>query len=178
MGLAVAGRNILTLKKLTASAQIVLMLLATKQNPFISSAARGFFREMLHNAQAVREAVDSSRDLLHGVLASIQAAASNRISDVARVLTVLSGVLLPLTLITGIYGMNFENMPELAWPYGYFGVLGSLAVVAGGLLLTFRHFGWLKGVSSLSRSSQPPPLPTAQPSAQQSPGRGDGPTDA
>jgi magnesium transporter len=178
MGLAVAGRNILTLKKLTASAQIVLMLLATKQNPFISAAARGFFREMLHNAQAVREAVDSSRDLLHGVLASIQAAASNRISDVARVLTVLSGVLLPLTLITGIYGMNFENMPELAWPYGYFGVLGSLGVVAGGLLLAFRHFGWLKGVSSLSRPSQPPPLPAAQPSAQHSPGRRDGPTDA
>jgi magnesium transporter len=160
-GLAIAGRNILTLKKLVASAQIVLMLLATKQNPFISTDARGFFREMLHNAQAVREAVDSSRDLLHGVLASIQAAASNRISDVARVLTVLSGILMPLTLITGIYGMNFENMPELGWQYGYFTALGSLAVVAGGLLLLFRHFGWLRRVSSLDRPSQAPKVPEA-----------------
>lgn len=164
-GIAVAGRNILTLKKLTASAQIVLMLLATKQNPFISQDARGFFREMLHNAQAVREAVDSSRDLLHGVLASIQAAASNRISDVARVLTVLSGILMPLTLITGIYGMNFQNMPELGWKYGYFTALGSLGVVAGGLLLLFRHFGWLRRVSSLSRPGDGPDFPTPRSAA-------------
>ena len=176
MGLAVAGRNILTLKKLTASAQIVLMLLATKQNPFISSAARDSFREMLHNAQAVREAVDSSRDLLHGVLASIQAAASNRISDVARVLTVLSGVLLPLTLITGLYGMNFQNMPELGWRYGYFAVLGTLGVVAGGLLLLFRHFGWLKGLSSLSRPSKAPSVP--MPRAGEPPSPRDGATPA
>ena len=163
-GLAIAGRNILTLKKLTSSVQIVLMLLATKENPFISAAGRGFFREMLQNAQAVRDAVDSSRDLLHSVLASIQAAASNRISDVARVLTVLSGVLMPLTLITGIYGMNFENMPELSWPFGYFAVLGALGTVAGGLLLLFRHFGWLRSVTSISRPSQEASAPVPGPS--------------
>jgi magnesium transporter len=170
-GIAVAGRNILTLKKLTSSAQIVLMLLATKQNPFISSEARSFFREMLNNAGSVREAIDSSRDLLHGVLANIQASAANRTSDVARVLTVLSGVLLPLTVITGLYGMNFENMPELGWRYGYFTVLGTLGVVAGGLLLLFRHFGWLRGVSSLSRPPQTSSVLGAHGSSSKKPSR-------
>ena len=154
-GMAVAGRNILTLKKLTASLQIVLMLLATKQSKFISSEARGSFHEMLQNAHAVREAVDSSRDLLDGILVSIQAAAANRTSEVARVLTVLSGILLPLTLITGIYGMNFEHMPELKWRHGYFLSLGSIALVGLGLFLLFRRLGWV----GTGRSRRRPPGP-------------------
>ena len=91
----------------------------------------------------MREAVDSSRDLLHGVLASIQAAASNRIADVARVLTVLSGVLMPLTLLTGIYGMNFENMPELKSRYGYITLLSVMALVVAVQLYLFRSKKWL-----------------------------------
>ena len=142
-GIAVAGRNILTLKKLAASVHIVLMLLATKRSRFISDDARGFFQEMLQNATSVRAAIDSSRDLLDGILVSVQAAAANRTSEIARVLTVLSGVLLPLTLITGIYGMNFENMPELKWRYGYFITLGEVAVVGLGLFLLFRRLGWV-----------------------------------
>jgi magnesium transporter len=142
-GLAIAGKNILTLKKLTASVQIVLMLLATKANRFISPEARVFFQEMLQNAQGVRAAVDSSRELLDGILVGIQAAAASRTSDIARVLTVLSGILLPLTLVTGIYGMNFEHMPELVWRYGYFMALGTLVGLGMTLFLLFRHFGWV-----------------------------------
>jgi magnesium transporter len=152
-GIATAGRNILTLKKLTASLHIVLMLLATKRSPFISNDARASFQEMLQNAQAVRAAVDSSRDLLDGILGAVQAAASNRTSEVARVLTVLSGILLPLTLITGIYGMNFENMPELRHPQGYFITIGALAIVGLTLFLIFRRLGWVGTGRSLSRHS-------------------------
>ncbi len=140
---SVAGGNILTLKKLVASVHIVLMLLATKRSPFVSAEARASFQEMLQNALAIRAAVDSSRDLLDGVLASVQAAAANRTSEIARVLTVLSGVLLPLTLITGIYGMNFEHMPELQHPSGYYYVLGFMGVLAICLFLGFRRLGWI-----------------------------------
>ncbi len=138
-----AGHNILILKKLAASLHIVLMLLATKRSPFISNEARASFNEMLQNALAVRAAIDSSRDLLDGILATVQAAAANRTSEIARVLTVMSGVLLPLTLITGVYGMNFQHMPELRWELGYFGVLGVMAGVALSLLIVFRRLGWL-----------------------------------
>ncbi|HET7747609.1 MAG TPA: magnesium transporter CorA family protein, partial [Vicinamibacteria bacterium] len=141
--IAIAGTNILTLKKLVASIHIVLMRLATKRSPFISNEARASFNDMLQNATAVRAAVDSSRDLLDGIVGSLQAAAAARTSDIARVLTVISGILLPLTVITGIYGMNFEHMPELRWPFGYFGVLALMAGVATGLLLVFRRLGWI-----------------------------------
>jgi magnesium transporter len=141
--IATAGSNILTIKKLVASLHIVLMLLATKRSPFVSAEGRAFYQEMLQNALAVRAAVDSSRDMLDGILNSIQASAANRTSEIARVLTVMSGVLLPLTLVTGIYGMNFENMPELKWQYGYFALLATLAALGLTLFLVFRRLGWV-----------------------------------
>lgn len=142
-GIAVAGRNILTLKKLTASLHIVLMLLATKRSAFVSEEARASFQNLLQNAASVRSAIDSSRDMLDGILANLQVAAANRMGDIARMLTVISGILLPMTLITGIYGMNFKYMPELEWQYGYFLVLGGLAALGGGLYLLFRRLGWV-----------------------------------
>jgi magnesium transporter len=142
-GITIAGRNILSLKKLSTSVHIVLMLLATKRSPFISEDARQFFQEMLQNASSVRAAIDSSRDLLDGILVSVQTAAANRTSEIARVLTVLSGIFLPLTLITGIYGMNFEHMPELRTRHGYYVVLGVLVAVGVGLYLLFRRLGWV-----------------------------------
>jgi len=151
----VAGRNILTLKKLAASLHIVLMLLATKRSPFISNEARASFQEMLQNAQAVRAAIDSSRDLLDGILGAVQTAASNRTSEVARVLTVLSGILLPLTLITGIYGMNFEHMPELKARHGYFITLGALSLIGLTLFVVFRRLGWVGTGGSTSRLRRP-----------------------
>ncbi len=141
--ISVAGGNILTLKKLAASVHIVLMRLATKRSQFVSAEARSSYNEMLQNALAIRAAVDSSRDLLDGILASVQAAAASRTSEIARVLTVMSGVLLPLTLVSGIYGMNFQHMPELAWELGYFGVLALMAVLALSMLLVFRRLGWI-----------------------------------
>jgi magnesium transporter len=151
--IAVAARNILTLKKLAASLHIVLMLLATKRSRFVSDEARESFHEMLQNALAIRASVDSSRDLLDGILASVQAAAANRTSEIARVLTVISGILLPLTVVTGIYGMNFEHMPELKWRLGYYGVLGLLGALAVGLFLTFKRLGWVGTGRSLGSRS-------------------------
>jgi magnesium transporter len=138
-----AAGNILTLKKLVASVHVVLMMLATKHSRFVSEEARSSFRELLQNALAIRAAVDSSRDLLDGVLSALQARDAHRTSEIARVLTVLSGVLLPLTLVTGIYGMNFEQMPELRNPSGYYYVLGLMGVLALALFLGFRRLGWI-----------------------------------
>lgn len=141
--ISLAGRNILTLKKFAASLHIVLMRLATKRSPFISAEGVASFREMLQNALAVRAAVDSSRDLLDGVLGAIQTRAANRTAEVARILAVVSGLLLPLTVITGIYGMNFKHMPETQWEAGYFGALGFMVLVVAALLLAFRRLGWI-----------------------------------
>lgn len=140
--IAIAGANILTLKKLVASLHIVLMLLATKRSPFVSQAASEYFLVMLQNVQSTREAVDSSRDMLDGIVSGMQAIAAGRTEDIARVLTVVSAIFLPLSLIAGIYGMNFDHMPELHWKHAYLGVLGIMGAVASTLLLLFWRVGW------------------------------------
>jgi magnesium transporter len=152
--IAVAERNILSFKKLTASLQIVLTLLSTKRSPFISDEARLYFHEMLRTSENLRAAVDSSRDLLDGILARLQAAATTRTNEIARVLTVTSAILLPLTVVTGIYGMNFENMPELRHRFGYFAVLGGMVLLALSLLLVFVRRGWV-GTGRSSRTRRP-----------------------
>jgi magnesium transporter len=143
--ICVAGSNILTLKRLTTSLHIVLMLMTTKRSKFVSDAARVSYSEMLQNVIAVRASIDSSRDMLDGIVNSIQTRAANRTSDIARVLTVVSTVILPLTLVAGIYGMNFENMPELKTETGYFVVLGVMILIAAGLLAAFWRLGWFGG---------------------------------
>jgi magnesium transporter len=130
---------------MAASLHIVLMLLVTKKSVFISDQARETFREMLQNATAIRAAIDSSRDLLDGILHSIQASAATKTSDIARVLTVVSTIILPLSLIAGIYGMNFEHMPETKYPWGYFIVLAFMGSLASILLYLFLRLGWISG---------------------------------
>jgi magnesium transporter len=138
-----AGMNILTLKKLAASLHIVLMQLVSKRSPFVSDEARASFSEMIHNAIAIRAAIDSSRDMLDGIVGNVQAKAASRTSEIARVLTVISAIILPLTLIAGIYGMNFQNMPETKSTWGYFVVLIIMAFLSAILLIMFWRLGWI-----------------------------------
>jgi Mg2+ and Co2+ transporter CorA len=160
--IGVVGTNILTLKKLASSVHVVLMLLATKWSPFISPEARVSFGQMEQSATAVRAAVDSSRNLLDGIINTIQAAEARRTSEIARVLTIMSGILLPLSLIAGIYGMNFQHMPELEWDGAYFVVLGVMTLIGLGLFLVFRRLGWTRpgvtaaGAPPVRRDSPPP----------------------
>ena len=142
-GIAIAAGNILTLKKLTASLHIVLMLLGTKRSLFVSDQGRQSYQELNQNVIAVRAAIDSSRDMLDGVIAAVQAQATRRTGEIARVLTVVSTIILPLSFIASIYGMNFEYMPELKSPHGYYLTLTGMALLALMLVAGFWRLGWL-----------------------------------
>ena len=137
--LSVAGSNILTLKKMIASMLIILMLLVTKRNRFISDESRTAFNQMLQNTLAIRSSIDSSRDVLGGVVESLQANAANRTSKIAAVLTIVSAVFLPLGLVASIYGMNTE-MPALKKSLALFLFAGIAAVLVMVISLTLRRF--------------------------------------
>ncbi len=81
---------------------------------------------------------ENVKDLHQQFLLAIQDRTGNRL----RILTILSAVFLPLTLIAGIYGMNFENMPELGWRYAYYVVLGFMVLGGSGMLAFFHRKGW------------------------------------
>jgi len=67
----------------------------------------------------------------------------NRMNEIMKVLTIFSAIMLPLTFIAGLYGMNFDNLPELHWAYSYFVVLGVMLVVAVAMLYFFWRRGWI-----------------------------------
>jgi magnesium transporter len=69
--------------------------------------------------------------------------ASNRLNEVMKTLTVVATLFIPLTFLVGVYGMNFQHMPELRWRWGYPAVWGVMLAVTAGLLLWFRRRGWL-----------------------------------
>ncbi|NMA80958.1 MAG: magnesium transporter CorA, partial [Jeotgalicoccus halophilus] len=66
-----------------------------------------------------------------------------RMNKIINVLTIISAIFLPLMLITGIYGMNFENMPELSWNYGYYVSLAVMATVSIAMIIFFKYKGWM-----------------------------------
>lgn len=141
--ISTAGYNILSLKKLNANLHIILLMLVSKQSYVISQHARESFAEILKETISIRESVDSSRYLLDSIIASIDAQASHKTSEIIRILTITSCILMPLTLITGIYGMNFQFMPGRDHEFGFFIALGGMTIFAAGFVFLLKKIGWL-----------------------------------
>jgi magnesium transporter len=86
--------------------------------------------------------VDTGRDVIAGAIDIYLSTVSNRLNEVMKKLTIVATIFMPLTLISGIYGMNFRYMPELYWRYGYFLTLFSMFLIGITLLIYFRRKGW------------------------------------
>jgi magnesium transporter len=102
-----------------------------------------YFQDLYDHASRIVDSVDTFRELLSGVLDAYLAMASNRMNGVMKTLTSASIILLVPTLIAGIYGMNFGNMPELHDPYGYHKALGIMAAIIVVLTIYFKRKQWL-----------------------------------
>jgi len=87
--------------------------------------------------------IESQRDMANGLVEIYYSTLSMRINDIMRILTVVSTIFIPLTFITGVYGMNFRHMPELGWRYGYPATLFVMLMIAFGMLYYFKRKGWI-----------------------------------
>ena len=112
-------------------------------NDLVATATLPYLRDLYDHATQVYELVDTYRDWIANLLDLYQTALSNRMNNTMKVLTVFSAVFMPLTFVVGVYGMNFDNMPELHWHYGYYVVWGVMAVITGVMLSWFWRKGWL-----------------------------------
>ncbi len=131
------------LKRILAPELEVVRKLAGRALPVVSQQGAFYFRDVLDHLQRIESEIDNLRDELTSLVQIHLAVASYRLNEAIRILTVFSAIFLPLTLIAGIYGMNFEFMPDLTWRYGYPFALGLMVVVAFALLLYFRRRGLL-----------------------------------
>ena len=111
----------------------------------ISEPVRVFLRDVYDHAFEVLDTIETFRDLSVGLMDVYLSAASNRLNEVMKTLTLVSTVFIPLTFIVGVYGMNFDVMPELRWRFGYPLVLALMLAVGLGIAAWFRRKGWLGG---------------------------------
>ncbi|MBP3953269.1 magnesium/cobalt transporter CorA [Bacillus suaedae] len=105
---------------------------------------REYFSDIYDHLLKLAEMVMSNREITADIRDSYLSLNAHQTNNVMKVLTIITSIFAPLTFIAGIYGMNFENMPELTWKYGYFLALGLMGVSGVVLLLWFRSKGWFK----------------------------------
>lgn len=117
--------------------------LARDETPYIQEATRLYLRDVYDHLMYVIENLTTYREMLSNLVELYLSATSNRLNEVMKMLTIIATVFMPLSFIAGIYGMNFEYMPELGWRWGYPAVLVLMLIVAVGLLYYFRRRGWL-----------------------------------
>jgi magnesium transporter len=109
-----------------------------------SEKTRVFLGDCFDHILQLSESIDINREICSDLRSYHLALVGNRTNDVMKTLTIVSTIFIPLSFIAGLYGMNFDNMPELKWRYGYFAAIGAMIAVAGGLLLWFRKRGWFQ----------------------------------
>lgn len=136
-------RAVARLKRISARQLQVLYRLSHGEFPQIPEKFLPYFRDVHDHLLRITDLAEAYRDLINGLFDIHFAVLSNRTNEIMKTLAVVSAIILPLSLIAGIYGMNFENMPELKSEHGYFITLGAMIVLTLLLLWYFWRRGWI-----------------------------------
>jgi len=136
-------RDILSLRKAVWPLREEFGMLDKSESGLIRRETRVFLRDLYDHSIQIIDIVETFRDILGGMHDTYLSGVSNRMNEIMKVLTIIATIFIPLTFISGIYGMNFEHMPELKLRWGYFLVLGIMLAVGGGMLRYFRKKKWL-----------------------------------
>jgi magnesium transporter len=144
-------RDVNILRRQSLPQRELLNLISRGDAQFIQRQNLIYFRDVYDHMFRINETIDIERDMMAGTMEAYLSVIANRTNEIMKVLTIFSAIMLPLTLIAGIYGMNFALLPELHWKYGYWYALGLMGITAAVMLIWFRRRGWI------GRSGPPPP---------------------
>ncbi len=136
-------REMIFLRKSVWPLRDVISSLERDGSKLVKKGTVIYLRDLYDHTIQVIETIETFRDMLSGMLDIYLSSVSNRMNEIMKVLTVIATIFIPLTFITGIYGMNFEYMPELEWEYGYLGALLVMLAVGLGMVHYFKRTKWL-----------------------------------
>jgi len=136
-------RRLLFLRKSVWPLREVINSIERYESVLLMKNMKPYFRDLYDHTIQVIEMVETMRDMNAGMYDMYLSSISNRMNEVMKVLTIIATIFIPLTFIAGIYGMNFEFMPELKWHFGYFLALGIMGLTVVGMVLYFKKKGWL-----------------------------------
>ncbi len=136
-------RTLTQIRRMVWPLRDVTNLLLHEDPGLIHSETKIYLRDCYDHSVQLMDVVESYRDVLSGLTEIHISSIGLRTNEIMRILTVISAIFIPLTFIAGVYGMNFQHMPELAKPWGYFVCLGMMLTVAVGQLIYFKKRHWL-----------------------------------
>jgi magnesium transporter len=134
--------DLLHLRKVVLPARSVLTDLSTRKSPFVSEATQPFLNNMVGTIERVLQDVLVDRDILNGALNNYMSMVAHKTNAVMSRLTIVSFIFLPLTFLCGVYGMNFDILPEKGMHYGYLYFWIAVVAIAGGLLIFMKRKKW------------------------------------
>lgn len=147
-------RELLALRRLIWPMRNVLHLLMRDHHGIVSDEVQIYFRDSYDHVIQILEIIEAYRELAASLMDVYMSTMGNKLNEIMKFLTVISTIFIPLTFIVGVYGMNFENMPELKGEWSYFMVWLVMLAVAGGLIFYFWRKGWFKPIYSLKEEAK------------------------
>ncbi len=136
-------RQLMLLRKSVWPLREVISELYKEESPLIKEDTQVFLRDLYDHTIQVLDTVEIFRDTVSGLQDLYMSAVGNRMNEIMKVLTIMASIFIPLTFVAGIYGMNFEYIPELKWRWGYFAVWGFMLACVAGMLVYFKRKRWL-----------------------------------
>ncbi|MGB5680799.1 MAG: magnesium/cobalt transporter CorA [Polyangiales bacterium] len=136
-------RRLVALRRVAWPQREALNAMLREQSTFFDEQERVYLRDTYDHIAQIAELIDSSRDMASDLAEAYLSNVSHRTNEIMKVLTLMASTFIPLTFVAGIYGMNFEYMPELRSRNGYFVVWGVMIGVAAGLAYYFKRRGWI-----------------------------------
>jgi len=131
------------LQKSITPAREVISRIERNNHSLIQGSCKPYFRDLHDHIVQIAETLASYRDILWGLTDTYMGAMSNRMNNIMRLLTLISTIFIPLTFIVGVYGMNFEHMPELHYKWAYPACWGVMLLITIGMIIYFRRKRWL-----------------------------------
>jgi magnesium transporter len=136
-------KEILKIRRAVFPLREVINRLEKTETPLIEERTNNYIRDLYDHIIQVSESVDIYREMIWGLMDMYMTTISNKMNEVMKVLTIMASIFIPLTFMAGIYGMNFEYIPELHFKYGYFVLWGAMILVFVGMLIYFKRKKWL-----------------------------------
>jgi len=136
-------KELLFMRRSVAPLRDVFNTMLRREQPIFSRETLVYFQDVFDHLIRVADTIDTLRDMLSATMDAYLSVAGNRMNVVMKRLTSISTILMSVTLVAGIYGMNFDYMPELKWRFGYVGALASMVVIGVAIYLYFRRIKWL-----------------------------------
>jgi magnesium transporter len=136
-------RDMITLRRSVWPLRELINSLQRTESELINETTKVYLRDVYDHTIQVIDSIEAFRDILSSMIDVYLSSLSNRMNDVMKVLTVIATIFIPLTFIAGVYGMNFDYMPELRWRWGYPAVVLGMALLGISMFLYFKKRRWV-----------------------------------